>query len=776
MIQTPEKRNAAGATAALQSIETAMKSLTETQSFSIPVFGRFTRGWPETDPSEPWRPEDAAVCVDVAAAFATRFVGDAHFVAYAGVAFRATSGLFARGGRVTMALAVFDVDAPDHAAPTPEWIAAERAKIERLRRLAPGLVSYFTRGGYRLVWLLDTPQELGTSEDAAAWTSLYLGWCSWLEHEVGIVADRRCADWTHIFRLPLVRRDGVDQISTVEGTLDAGRWRWSTGIELAPPPAPTAHAVIDESDEQGDPAIVDPLLDQIVGVLDAAGLWSDGRQSYFLTLAGWMLAKGWTKAELERLVERLPSKVSKYRAAVRRARPLDGPGAIVGLLPADAMARLDAIVNAHPLNEANRLRALIPAQAPAPAPIGNDRATPVAAEKPKRRAITTAGVVDVLSTGEWCGVLAFDALGGRVVCLREPPMRPQDNPGVPCAGEWTDAHTARARTWIFKATGAEPSKDSTDAAVEIVARCQTFHPVQTYLASLRWDGAARIEGFLPRYFGAEASEYTRQVGAKTLIAAVARAMRPGAKVDTMLILEGAQGIGKSRSLQALAPRAEWFADTPLDLESKDAAQCLQGKWIYEIGELHSFNRTETTRIKAFVSSESDNLRPSYGRRNQDFPRQCVFIGTTNGSEYLTDTTGNRRYWPVRCRAVDVEGIQRDRDQLWAEALARYNAGERWWLQGSEAALAEAQQVEREAIDPWEGPIVAWLEQPPAGSTRATFFTMNDVLTGALRLGAAEQSQATATRVGKLLARLGWRTRAVKDPATKKVTRLYMRAV
>src|SRR5688572_24089947 len=143
---------------------------------------------------------------------------------------------------------------------------------------------------------------------------------------------------------------------------------------------------------------------------------------------------------------------------------------------------------------------------------------------------------------------------------------------------------------------------------------------------------------LETYFGVTRGAYAALVGSKFMISAVARIVQPGCKVDTMPILEGPQGIGKSRAVRALAGQ-EWFADTALDFDSKDAAQCLQGKWLYEIGELASFNRTEANRIKAFVSSQSDNLRPSYGRRNVDFPRQCVFVGTTNDGKYLTDTTG-----------------------------------------------------------------------------------------------------------------------------------------
>jgi putative DNA primase/helicase len=233
----------------------------------------------------------------------------------------------------------------------------------------------------------------------------------------------------------------------------------------------------------------------------------------------------------------------------------------------------------------------------------------------------------------------------------------------------------------------------------------------------------------------------------------------------MLILEGKQGSGKSTAVRVLAGDA-WFADTPLDLESKDAAQCLAGKWIYEIGELASFNRSETNRIKAFVSSLSDNLRPSYGRRNQDFPRQCVFIGTTNGTEYLSDTTGNRRYWPVECGSIDVEGLRRDRDQLWAEAVVRHAHGETWWLSSDVEALATAEQADREAADPWEGQLSVWAEKRENG------FTMPDAL-GGLGVSLEHQTGAQAARVGKLLVRLGYeRKRPRQGPGAKRDWRYF----
>jgi hypothetical protein len=384
---------------------------------------------------------------------------------------------------------------------------------------------------------------------------------------------------------------------------------------------------------------------------------------------------------------------------------------------------------------------------------------------------TAANVATLLQLHpDWLGVLRFDAFANRVVCAKEPPMREQDRPNQPCVGAWTDAHTMRARFWIASKYDFEPGKDAIDSAIEVVARRNTFHPVQDYLTSLRWDGTPRIHTLLSTYFGAKASPYTRAVGSKFMISAVARAMKPGSKVDTMLILEGLQGTRKSTAVRTLAGDA-WFADTALDLKSKDAAQSLQGKWIYEIGELHAFNRAETTQIKAFVSSQSDNFRPSYGRRNADFPRQVVFVGTTNGTEYLTDTTGNRRFWPVRCGVVDVGGLFIDRDQLWAEALARFNEGEHWWLDGDAEALAADEQAEREAIDPWESALEKW-------AAARESFTMQQALVG---LGVAQehQTQAQSSRAGKLLAKLGWdvkrrRSGEGSDGDGSKIVRVYVR--
>jgi putative DNA primase/helicase len=220
----------------------------------------------------------------------------------------------------------------------------------------------------------------------------------------------------------------------------------------------------------------------------------------------------------------------------------------------------------------------------------------------------------------------------------------------------------------------------------------------------------------------------------------------------------------------------WFADTALDFGNKDAAQNLPGKWIYEIGELQGFNRGDVTRIKAFISSQKDSFRPSYGRRTEDFPRGCVFVGTTNDEHYLTDTTGNRRYWPVSCGKVNIAALEHDRDQLWAEAVARYQAGERWWLEGAEEQLARAEQAEREAEDPWKAELEAFLTVTPLP---AHGFAMGQLMGSAgsdsedaspgIYIPVERRTAATTQRIGRIMKQLGYEriTTRLPDGSTPK---------
>lgn len=265
--------------------------------------------------------------------------------------------------------------------------------------------------------------------------------------------------------------------------------------------------------------------------------------------------------------------------------------------------------------------------------------------------------------------------------------------------EWTDNDTHGCKA-LLEMSFIKPSKETVADSVRFVALRRKYHPVRDYLTRLQWDGTPRLESLAFRYFGASDTPYGRAVGTRYLISAVARIMRPGCKVDTMLILEGEQGKRKSTALRTLVGD-EWFTDQLPDLTSKDASIQLRGKWLIEIAELDRMNRAEVTAVKSYASRQVDTYRPPYGRVAIDVPRQCVFAGSTNEHEYLRDQTGNRRYWPIECGDIDVAAITQDRDQLWAEAVHLHRAGEQHWLTDAEEQLAREAQDDRRERHPWE---------------------------------------------------------------------------
>ncbi|MFZ1426574.1 MAG: VapE domain-containing protein, partial [Geminicoccaceae bacterium] len=242
---------------------------------------------------------------------------------------------------------------------------------------------------------------------------------------------------------------------------------------------------------------------------------------------------------------------------------------------------------------------------------------------------------------------------------------------------WDDADDLFLAEWCQK-RHAYMKPTTCAAAVQLVARGLPHHPVRERLNALVWDGTPRLANWLQTYLGTtveadpdapkratEKLRYLQQVGPAWMISAIARIYEPGCKADHVLILEGAQGIGKSTAAATLALDPGWFADEIADLGTKDSAQDLRGKWVIELGELSAMSRSAVERVKAFISRRVDHYRPSYGRRSQDFPRQCVFIGSTNADAYLGDETGGRRFWPVKVGQIDVPALVRDRDQLWA---------------------------------------------------------------------------------------------------------------
>jgi hypothetical protein len=306
-------------------------------------------------------------------------------------------------------------------------------------------------------------------------------------------------------------------------------------------------------------------------------------------------------------------------------------------------------------------------------------------------------------------------------------------------------------------------------AIATVARRRSFHPVKDYLTGLKWDRIERISYWLSEVFGcSEDDPYVQMVGRKWLISAVKRIMEPGSKADYALILEGRQGVGKSKVAAALG--GQWFTDELGRLDTKDAAIQLSGKWIIELAELDGFSRAEVSTVKAFISRKTDRYRPPYGRHAMDVPRQCVFIGSTNDSEYLKDATGGRRFWPVKTsdEPANMKWIEAARDQLWAEALHAHEKGEESWISDPEIlARASAEQAKRYDSDPWQESIETYCSSLEHVST-------SEILTNCIKKSMEHWTQQDKSRVARCLTIAGWKVKVGKDK-DRKSTRLYVRA-
>lgn len=250
-----------------------------------------------------------------------------------------------------------------------------------------------------------------------------------------------------------------------------------------------------------------------------------------------------------------------------------------------------------------------------------------------------------------------------------------------------------------------------DGALSLHSTAHAFNDVQDYLRGLRWDGVPRLDTLFVDYLGAEDSPYTRAVTRKAFAAAVTRAMVPGSKYDNMLILSGPQGIGKSTLLDRMSKG--WFNDSIRTFEGKEASELLQGVWLVEVAELDAFRRTDIARIKQFLSLRNDRFRAAYGRHVKELPRCCVFFGTTNTGDYLQDRTGNRRFWPVdvgkgRITKSVWADLAGEVDQLWAEAVVRWQAGEPLYLRDELEAAAKVKQEEHREVSTREGIVLDFI--------------------------------------------------------------------
>ncbi|SDV47928.1 VapE domain-containing protein [Chitinasiproducens palmae] len=378
------------------------------------------------------------------------------------------------------------------------------------------------------------------------------------------------------------------------------------------------------------------------------------------------------------------------------------------------------------------------------------------AEKSRAVLPTLDNVFLILENDEaWAGIIAFEEFASRVMKRKAPPFIGGEE------GEWTDMDDARCALWLAQRYGFNARSDVIISAVQLAADRHRYHVVREYLRELKWDGRKRVsDGWLSRYLSVPDTEYTRSVGYKWPIAAVARVMEPGCKVDNVLILEGDQGVGKSTALRILAGDA-WFTDAQMVIGDKDTYVVMVGKWIIELGELDALSKAESSATKRFFSSSHDTYRPPYGRRAIDVPRQGVFAGSVNFDSYLKDESGNRRYWPVKVeRPVDLEALALNRDQIWAEAYHLYerwheqnrlsggNTPRPWAVLSHERQLFEIEQDARYEGDIYE----TMIGEHVVGLTT---ITMREIFENCLRLETSKWTPAEQRRVGKALKALGW---------------------
>lgn len=347
------------------------------------------------------------------------------------------------------------------------------------------------------------------------------------------------------------------------------------------------------------------------------------------------------------------------------------------------------------------------------------------------------------------GLFALDERTRYIVLTRPAPWGGDDTPGRILTDDDITGLVCLLETRTLR-----PKSSDAFRAIHFSARENMVNPVKDRLDSFVWDQTPRLDHWVCDFLGAEDTSFNRQAGAKWLISAVARILRPGCKVDTMLVLEGPQGARKSSALAALAYALgeHTFTDRLSKLDNKDSAIELQGNVIVEIAELDAFRNSAVSLIKAFLSRQVDKIRMPHDKTVSELPRGCVFAGTVNpgGAGWMHDVTGGRRFWPIPVTEVDLAGLTNDAPQLWAEARDRYLAGEEWWITDA-IVLAEANRaaMERTEDDVWAPDIDEYI----AG--RNLVRTV-DVLE---KLGITDRAKRTgreAKRVGDHLVKRGYR--------------------
>jgi predicted P-loop ATPase len=326
---------------------------------------------------------------------------------------------------------------------------------------------------------------------------------------------------------------------------------------------------------------------------------------------------------------------------------------------------------------------------------------------------------------------------------------------------WEDSDTIMLKLWV-----SEHSHFSAPTAIfnEAVVAAALMHPIdppKTWLDSLQWDGKSRLDRWLTVYLGAPDNKYTNTIGRCTLIAAVARQYNPGSKFDHMLILEGEQGTGKTEAVKILGgfyeEKQRWYADVQIDPGAKDTIQGLQGVWFAEASELEFTSKHDVAAVRRFLTIAEDKVRLPFHRTFSHLPRRSIYIGTFNpepGAGYLKDKTGNRRFWPVTTNKIDRSALIRDRNQIMAEAVARYKSGEPFHItDGAVIEMAKIEQSKRVDGDPWEDVIENWVAM--LDPTTDFSLTTEALAAGALCLSPSRLGEKETKRIRQILIGMGY---------------------
>lgn len=353
---------------------------------------------------------------------------------------------------------------------------------------------------------------------------------------------------------------------------------------------------------------------------------------------------------------------------------------------------------------------------------------------------------------EWRNVIAFNEFNGRKMVMQPIPGSREPRKYFK-PRELQDKDILVATAWLNRHALLRVNKGMVADAIDEVVHEAAINPVKDYLltCAAEWDGKHRIDTWLETYLSSQPEtdaqkQYTREVGLRWLISAVARVFQPGCKADGALILEGIQGAGKSTAAKILAG-ADFFGDNLPPMTSKEASAYVRGRWIIEMAELANVTKAEVEVVKAFISRTEERFRPPYGRNEVCYPRQCVFIGSTNRTDYLRDDTGNRRFWPVPVGKVRLKELEADRNMLWGEAVKRYEAGEQWWLSAAVERIAQVEQADRLIEDPWTSDVL----DKVAGKTEVC---VTQVLTD-MSIDLGRRDRMMSNRVVSILMQNGW---------------------